>query len=253
MWEMPRDISIVMMVYKYDRVMIEHVQRAFFPGRSYISCYLRVAELIRSGYLSAQQLHPTTPRGSGKLLLGLGAQGKRLVARQLKKPVNTLPRLLPFRSGDKGQHHSATCHFRIGLEHACAARGDVEVIDWITERQLQQQKLNPRPDGIFTLSWEGKGIQDYRLEIDMGTHERWYMLDNFTQYLKLQERSPVLYVVLTDKRQRYLLEWARAVATREHLDPGFLWVAVTPVNPLDYVWSIPNSDVPVSLLGGPHA
>jgi hypothetical protein len=116
MWEMPRDVSIVMMVHKYDRVMIEPIQRAFFPGKRYISCYLRVAELIRNGYLSAQQLHPTTPRGSGKLLLGLGPQGKRLVAQQLKKPVNTLPRLLPFRSGDKGLHHSAICHFRLGLE-----------------------------------------------------------------------------------------------------------------------------------------
>jgi hypothetical protein len=106
MWEMPRDQEIVMMVYTYDRVMLEHIQRAFFPGRAYITCYQRVSELIRNRYLSSQQLFPATTRGSGKLLIGLGHQGKRLVADHLKRPVTTLPRLLPFRSGDKGQHHS---------------------------------------------------------------------------------------------------------------------------------------------------
>lgn len=245
MWEMPRDKQIILMVYNYDRVMLEHIQRVFF--KTYITCHARIAQLIAHGYLTAQQLYPTTPRGSGKLLIGLGKLGKRIVAQHYGVHP---PQLQPFRSGDKGQHHSAICHFRIGLEQACRARGDVSVMDWTTERILQKQKLNPRPDGLFTLEWNGK-TQDYRLEMDMDNHERWYMLENFKAYLKLPERSPVLYVVPSEKRKRYLLEWALAVATKDHLDSSFIWVAVMPTNPLDYVWYAPNTPEAFPLLGGP--
>ena len=245
----PRDEAIIKMIYNYDRVMIEHLRRVFFPTR-YDTCYKRLAKLVEGRYLTTQLLFPTTPMGAGKILIGLGIEGRRLVAEHYKKSVQSIPILEPFKSGDKGQHHGAICHFRISLEQACRVRGDVSVIDWTTERHLQKQKLNPRPDGLFTLEWNGK-TQDYRLEMDMDNHERWYMLENFKAYLKLPERSPVLYVVPSEKRKNYLLQWALAVATKDHLDSSFIWVAVMPKNPLDYVWYAPNTPEAFPLLGGP--
>lgn len=247
---MPRDKKIIMMVYHYDRIMLEHIKRVFFPAVTMKACEKRIRKLRQMRYLRGQRLFPTMPTGRGKTLWGLAAEGRRLVAEHYKKPVTSIPQLQPFRSGDKGQHHSAICHFRIGLEQACRARGDVSVIDWTTERILQRQKLNPRPDGLFTLEWNGK-TQDYRLEMDMDNHERWYMLENFKNYLKLPERTPVLYVVPSEKRKRYLLQWALAVATKDHLDSSFIWVAVMPTNPLDYVWHCPNKVEAFPLLGGP--
>lgn len=240
------------MIYNYDRVMIQHIQRAFFPGKRYDTAHKRLSILRHRGYVTTQQLFPTSPMGSGEALYCLAAAGRRVVAERLKKPIQSIPILEPFRSGDKGQHHSAICNFRISLEQACRARGDVEVLEWETERKLLKKKMNPRPDGIFTLVWDGKDKpQDYRLEMDMDTHTRGDMLENFKNYLKLPERTPVLYVVPSDKRKNYLLQWALAVATKDHHDSSFIWVAVMPVNPLDYVWYAPNTPEAFPLLGGP--
>src|SRR5690348_13938339 len=73
-----RDLAILTMVHQYDGCVIEQIKRRFWPtfgARS--ACYDRLARLIAANHLHAQRLPSLTGRGSGKVFLTIGPQGRR--------------------------------------------------------------------------------------------------------------------------------------------------------------------------------
>ena len=158
-----RDISILLMIYNYDRVGVSQIHRAFF--RSSSAAYKRLRTLAVHGFVSASQLNAATPRGTGIYLYGLGPVGKRALAEYLGLEAGDLIRLSYIRDPIFADHHLAICDFRLKLEQACRAYG-VELVHWETERQVRARQVRPEPDGIFSLITEQRR---FRYELDMGT------------------------------------------------------------------------------------
>lgn len=241
-----RDISILLMIYNYDRVGVAQLQRAFFSSGS--SAYKRLRTLQVHGFVSARQLNAAAPRGTGIYLYGLGPVGKRALAEYLGLETGDLIRLSYIRDPVFADHHLAICDFRLKLETACRAYG-VELVHWETERQVRVRHVRPEPDGIFSLITE---LRRFRYELDMGTAHKGKVVKKLKAYAKDPNRTLVLWDVPDQNRANHLQAWALSVAANERVDPTLFLIAVRPENPLDAVWTVPGIDKPVSLLGGPR-
>jgi hypothetical protein len=239
-----RDISILLMIYNYDRVGVAQIQKAFFQSQS--TAYKRLRTLLVNGFVSAKQLDATVPRGTGIYLYRLGPVGKRALAEYLGLETGDLIHLSYIKDPIFADHHLAICDFRLKLERACRAR-DLELVHWETERQVRARHVRPEPDGIFSLVTERK---IFRFELDMGTAHKGKVVTKLKAYAKDKDRTLVLWDVPDQNRANYLKEWALSVATSERVDPTLFLIAVRPENPLDSVWTVPGIDKPVSLLGG---
>lgn len=239
-----RDISILLMIYNYDRVGVRQIHQAFFHSRS--AAYKRLRTLAVHGFVSARQLNATTPRGTGIYLYGLGPVGKRALAEYLGLETGDLIHLSYIRDPVFADHHLAIADFRLKLEQACRAYG-VELVHWETERQVRARHVRPEPDGIFSLITEQRR---FRYELDMGTAHKAKILKKLKAYAKDPDRTLVLWDVPDQNRANHLKEWALSVATSERVDPTISLIAIRPGNPLASIWTVPGVEKPVSLLGG---
>lgn len=240
----PRDISMLLLIYNYDRVGVSQIHQAFFTSRS--SAYKRLRTLAVHGFVSASQLNAATPRGTGIYLYGLGPVGKRALAEYLGLETGDLIRLSYIRDPIFADHHLAICDFRLKLEASCRSSG-VELVHWETERQVRARGVRPEPDGIFSLITEQRR---FRYELDMGTAHKGKVVKKLKAYAKDPDRTLVLWDVPDQNRANHLREWALSVATSERVDPTLFLIAVRPKNPLESVWTVPGIEKPVSLLGG---
>src|SRR5688572_4642416 len=156
----PRDIKILHLVYAYDTCSAEHLCARFFgasptPGRygPQVTCYRRVARLRQAGYLTGYRLPSLTGMGSGKLLLGLGTNGRKLLAEHLGLSRSELKQLKQVVTPVLGAHHLAVCDVRLAVELACESRAGVS-LDWLSERELRNQPTTrvkdprPQPEGV---------------------------------------------------------------------------------------------------------
>src|SRR4051812_24149993 len=151
----PRDIKILQLVYSYDTCSSEHIRARFFgssatPGRygPQVDCYRRIARLKQAGYLTGYRLPSVSGTGSGKSLLGLGRNGRKLLAEHLELPRSELRRLRQVVTPMLGAHHLAVCDVRLALELACEASAGL-VLEWVNERELRTPPItrvkDPRP------------------------------------------------------------------------------------------------------------
>src|SRR4051812_3254792 len=135
-WITARDIQIMIMIYAYDKVGIDQLCKRFRV--SYEACRQRVRRLTDASYLTVIRVPAWNGVGSGKYLLGLGSEGKRLLAEHLKVPIASLRHLTTTTTPYLANHHLAIADWRITLEISAARRG-VEMVEWILERDLKRQ------------------------------------------------------------------------------------------------------------------
>lgn len=242
----PRDLQILLLLYRYDRVGVAQVQQACFRSRG--AAYKRLRTLAVHGFVTATQLNAAVPRGTGIYLYGLGPVGKRALAEHLGLEPGDLRRLSYLRDPIFVDHHLAICDFRLKLERACRRYG-VPLLSWETERQLRARHARPEPDGVFALITEQRR---FRYELDMGTAHKGKVVKKLKAYLTDPDRTLVLWDVPDQVRASYLRDWALAVAASERVDPTLFLLAVRPENPLESVWTVPGVAKAVSLLGGPR-
>ncbi len=139
----PRDIQILQLVYSFDRCSREHILRRFWakngasgPGPE-SACHRRIAKLITSGFLTADRLPSLTGVGSGKSLLGIGPRGRVLLSDVLGLSRSELNRLRQLQSPFAAAHHLAICDVRLFLEQAVGRLSQVELSEWVSERELR--------------------------------------------------------------------------------------------------------------------
>lgn len=226
----PRDLEVLTMVYDFSGVMIRHMVRRFFPTRAgQTACYRRVGLLVEAGYLKSLRLPSTKGVGSGPLFLGLGPAGCAVVRRALG--------LEPRELGGTGRdmesplfirHHAAVCDTRLSLVLACGQPQQVELLEWIAEREWKRDPLRLRdpktgtmmplvPDGSLTLCLSDGRMQEAYLEQDMATIAPRRMRSKVRLYLaerRLVGRLPiVLIVTTTELRQERIARWIKDEAT----------------------------------------
>src|SRR5215208_4000807 len=268
----PRDIKILQLVYAYDTCSADHLCARFFsasptPGRygPQVTCYRRVARLRQAGYLTAYRLPSLSGMGSGKLLLGLGPKGRKLLAEYLQLPRSQLKQLKQVVTPVLGAHHLAVCDVRLALELACEGRPGVS-LDWVSERELRNQPItrvkDPRPqpegvtapdiplipDGQLTITLPEGAEQTFQLEVDLGTIPAKRMLSKLAGYLALAMDSPILWVVPDQRRLEAIANWALKLSKALEIDPSIFWIStkaqITPQAVLGPIWRV---------VGGPEA
>ena len=275
----PRDIEILKLVYDFDRCSREHVLRRFFGKRGVLqagpqsACHRRVAKLIKAGYLTgglADRLPSLTGVGSGKILLGIGARGRLLLAELLGLSRSELNRLRQIQSPVAAAHHVAICDVRLSLLLASERLPGVELEEWVSERELRTPPItrvrDPLPgqpgqkatliplvaDGAFILQLQAGAIQPHLLEVDMATIPSKRMRQKLRAYLvqASEDDRPILWVVPTIKRAREVTAWALAEASSlEGADPTIFWVAIRSHLSADSILDCPVWQV----VGGPEA
>src|SRR5437870_2692140 len=84
--ETARDRDICFFVHRYDGCTVELLHQRFWSAHTNISgAYARIAKLVKAGYLSVSQFR------FDKSFVGLGKQGRALVAGLLGVPTSELP------------------------------------------------------------------------------------------------------------------------------------------------------------------
>lgn len=244
-----RDIDILLMIYRYGGCAISHVFGRFWPSSSRLrpgnSCYRRVHQLMDAECLSVKRLPSLSGLGAGRAFLTLGPKGRRVLAEFLDLPKSELQRLRHIETPFIGAHHLAICDFRLSLELACADSDRIELVEWITERELRIPPVlrikDPRPspgqtaaqipligDGEFRLHFHDGTEASLRLEMDMGTIPAKRMRARLRAYLahaRADER-PVLWVVPDNHRLRSLAGWCEEEAAFLAADPTIFWVGL---------------------------
>lgn len=268
----PRDIKILELVYAYDTCSAHHICQRLFgtsptPGKygPQVTCYRRISRLGQAGYLTGYRLPSLSGIGSGKLLLGLGHAGRKVLAEYLQLPRSQLKQLKHVVTPILGAHHLAVCDVRLALELACEAVPGLS-LEWVSERELRAQPIvkvkDPRPpadglspaeiplipDGQPTISLPNSAQQTFLLEVDQGTIPSKRMQSKLAGYLALSPDSPILWVVPDARRAEAIATWALRLAARLQKDPSIFWVAlksqITPATVLGAIWRV---------VGGPEA
>lgn len=268
----PRDIKILQLVYAYDTCSADHLCARFFgtspaPGKygPQVTCYRRVARLRQADYLTGYRLPSLSGMGSGKLLLGLGPTGRKVLAEHLELPRSELKQLKQVVTPALGAHHLAVCDVRVSLELACEAAPGVS-LEWVSERELRNQPTirvkDPRsqpvglspteipliPDGQLTVTLPDEAEQTFWLEVDLGTIPSKRMQTKLAGYLALSPGSPILWVVPDQRRVEAIANWALKLSKSLEIDPSIFWITtraqITPLTVLRPIWQV---------VGGPEA
>jgi hypothetical protein len=244
----PRDIKILQLVYAYDTCSADHLCARFFgasstPGKygPQVTCYRRIARLRQAGYLTGYRLPSLSGMGSGKLLLGLGPRGRKLLAEHLQLSRSELRRLKQVVTPVLGAHHLAVCDVRLALELACEGRAGVS-LDWTSERELRNQPVikvrDPRsqpqgvaapeipliPDSQFSIALADGAEQTFQLEVDLGTIPSKRMRSKLAGYLALGMDAPILWVVPDQRRLEAIANWALKLSEGLQTDPSIFWI-----------------------------
>lgn len=237
-----RDINVLNLVYDYERVGLDQIQRAFFTSRS--ACQKRILELTRAKLLYANPLPPRVFRGTGIMVYELGTAGRRLLG--IGGRVNKVTSRFML------DHHLAECDFRWSLTKSAQSRGII-LKEWITDRQLKKNPLRVlgKPvvaDGAFWLL-DGERSYYYFVEIDMDQEHQGAIKLKLANYLKLDDCPIVLWVVPSERRKAHVLDWAESVARALGKDPKVFWVAIQGQEPLSPVWTVAGGDHGQDLIG----
>ncbi len=246
-----RDIQILEFVYSFDRCSREHVLRRFWAKNGALgpgpesACHRRIAKLITAGFLTADRLPSLTGVGSGKSLLGIGPRGRLLLSELLGLSRSELNRLRQLQSPFAAAHHLAICDVRLCLILASEQLGQVELTEWVSERELRTPpitrvrdpkavRVGEKPpliplvaDGAFTLSLASGQSQSWLLELDMGTIPQKRIRAKLRAYLVNYRKDPrpILWVVNDQKRKAEILSWSLAEAEAlEGTDPTIFLV-----------------------------
>jgi hypothetical protein len=268
----PRDIKILQLVYAYDTCSADHLCARFFeasptPGKygPQVTCYRRIARLRQAGYLTGYRLPSLSGMGSGKLLLGLGPNGRKLLAEYLQLARSELKQLKQVVTPVLGAHHLAVCDVRLAVELACESRPGVS-LDWVSERELRNQPIvkvkDPRsqpegvaapeipliPDGQLSIVLADGAEQAFWLEVDLGTIPSKRMQTKLAGYLALSQHAPILWVVPDQRRLEAIASWALKLSERLQTDPSIFWITtraeITSQAVLGPIWRV---------VGGPQA
>jgi hypothetical protein len=241
----PRDVEILLMIYRYDGCVSTQIQRRFWPHIGARSAYYqRLSGLIFHGYVRRVALPSRSGYGSGPSFLTLGEVAHPLLLDLLDLPRAELRRLRHRLIPAFWQHDSRVRDFHLDLELACAA-DDVELVEWVNERELKRSPItvpyetkrsgrrSPAieliPDGAFTLRLHSGASQTFLLECDMGSIPAARMRQKLRGYLlnAHADPRPVLWVVPSTERRDSIATWAREAAARlDGADPTIFWIAV---------------------------
>lgn len=174
-----RDREILQAVHAYDGLLsFSQIQQMFFTGKSQAELRLRL--LYQNGYLN--RLDQEQRRRLPEMVYWLDRKGAELVASMNGSALVDLgwrkePRWFQV------EHDLVVNDFRIKVEQACKASGQVEVLNWVSESEFwaypdivtykikeREAKRRIRPDGFFILNTGQHRIR-YLLEIDRSTED----------------------------------------------------------------------------------
>src|SRR4051812_38302530 len=80
----PRDVQILVMVYRYDGLVNSQIKRRFWPNFGARSPYYnRLSRLINAGYLRSVRLPSVSAAGSGPSWITLGSRAYPVLAERL--------------------------------------------------------------------------------------------------------------------------------------------------------------------------
>src|SRR5437879_3191585 len=79
----PRDVQILLFIYHYNGVIIDHIRRRFWGAGSRTPCYDRIARLTKAHYLRQRRLPPQAQQGTGKAWITVGAAALPLLTEHL--------------------------------------------------------------------------------------------------------------------------------------------------------------------------
>src|SRR3712207_1360749 len=83
-----REVELILLVYKYNGVTIDLIQRRFWPqAKSKSTYYLRIQSLIKHGYLKSNRVSNPHSGYFGVLWLTIGPRSKELIADALAIPL----------------------------------------------------------------------------------------------------------------------------------------------------------------------
>lgn len=228
----PRDLEILVMVYRYDGCVNSHIRRRFWPSFGARSPYYqRLSRLINAGYLRAVRLPSVKEAGSGPSWLTIGRGSHPVLRAALALGQKDLRRLRHSYVPMFWRHDAACRDFRLTLELACERSTHARLTEWIGDRDLKRRPITAEttfpwgergsfevpliPDAAFTLERPSGESKRFFLEIDRGTEltpQRFKRkVKNYIVHLA-EAPSPVLFVVPTESRRRQLHRWIQEEA-----------------------------------------
>lgn len=249
-----RKLHILLMVYEYGGVTLDHIRRRFWPNsRSHSPCSERISGLVKVGYLESRRLPALNGVGSGKAFLTLGPKGRPILAQVLGLSSSELGRIR-LQSPQFIAHHLAICDFRLSVGMAVEMSDIFEVKEWVFDRELEIKVKDPKtekgllliPDAGFTLALDGTE-QPFYLEIDMGTVSAERLRAKIRGYLASEGSTPVMFVTVDRIRAADIARYAREEAQVLNGDPTIFWLTTK-----DRVTEGTVVDAPIwQVVGGP--
>jgi hypothetical protein len=233
----PRDIKILLFVYHYDGVIIDHIQKHFWPPDSRTPCYERVARLTKARYLCQRRLPPRTQQGTGKLWITVGSAALPLLTELLGLTSTDRRRIRHSFNPLQWEHAIEVRSLRLEIERACSRSGLFETTEWITEQTFKNDPLRVAdpvlgaeaeliPDGAITLVLPRRQSRTFYIELDRASIQSPRRLRaRFRGYLLADQEAPhpLLVVTPTEARVDQLRRWAQEAAAEIGLLPQSVW------------------------------
>jgi Replication-relaxation len=237
----PRDLSILMALYRYRYLNVFQIQQLFFP--SIRSCQIRLKQLHESGVIHRWKILEAGNFHRCPSTVLLSVRGARLVALHHDED----PKILMSRAEDAVYNSASMLHdlqanqLFIDLARASAAQSEEGLYHWVGEASCRRSMRErndrfapsaaPAPDGWgryltadgeiwFCLEWE-RGTASGRRQWD-----KVQSYCHYYTYFKDPELTNVLFVVPDDRRVERLrhMLW-QATSPRRHRRTCTFWVA----------------------------